>query len=155
MRLNFFQWFENLKTQAKLLTVFALVGVIIAAMAGVGIVTNGRLATQAETMYADYTIALTDFNQLLFNLNLYHESLVDVSRTPRATDFEIELKDIAPYRSEIERLVAGYDKAVHRTSSSGRDESKDLSKFKAALAAFFNQADASINTIKESFENKS
>ena len=48
MRLNFFQWFENLKTQAKLLTVFALVGVIIAAMAGVGIVTNGRLSAQAE-----------------------------------------------------------------------------------------------------------
>ena len=30
LRLNFFQWFENLKTQAKLLTVFGLVGVIIA-----------------------------------------------------------------------------------------------------------------------------
>ena len=50
-RTNFFQWFENLKTQAKLLTVFGLVGVIIAAMAGVGIVTNGRLSTQAETVY--------------------------------------------------------------------------------------------------------
>ena len=36
MRLNFFRWFENLKTQAKLLTVFGLVGIIIAAMAGVG-----------------------------------------------------------------------------------------------------------------------
>jgi hypothetical protein len=134
MRLNFFQWFENLKTQAKLLTVFALVGVIIAAMAGVGIVTNGRLSTQAETMYADYTIALTDFNQLLFNLNRYHESLVDVSRTPRASDFEIELKDIAPYRTEIERLVAGYESRAHRTSSSGRDEAKDLAELKAALA---------------------
>ena len=33
-RTNFFRWFENLKTQAKLLTVFGLVGVIIAAMAG-------------------------------------------------------------------------------------------------------------------------
>src|SRR6185503_17597158 len=107
MRLNFFQWFENLKTQAKLLTVFGLVGVIIAAMAGVGIVTNGRLSTQAETVYVDYTVPLTEFNQLLFNVNRYHESLVDVARTPRASDFEIELKDIAPYRAEIEKLIAG------------------------------------------------
>jgi hypothetical protein len=101
MRLNFFRWFENLKTQAKLLTVFGLVGIIIAAMAGVGIVTNGRLSAQAEAVYTDYTIPLTEFNQLLFNVNRYHESLVDVARTPRASDFEIELKDIAPYRAEI------------------------------------------------------
>jgi len=154
LRLNFFAWFENLKTQAKLLTVFGLVGVIIAAMAGVGVVTSSRLSTQAETMYTDYTIALTDFNQLLFNLNRYHESLVDVSRTPRASDFEIELKDIAPFRGEIERLVGNYEKLAHRTSTTGRDELKDLQELKAALAEFFNQGDAAINTIKESFENK-
>ena len=154
MRLNFFQWFENLKTQAKLLTVFGLVGVTIAAMAGVGIVTNGRLSTQAETVYVDYTVPLTEFNQLLFNVNRYHEALVDVARTPRASDFEIELKDIAPYRAEIERLISGYEKTTLRTSSTGRDETKDLAELKAALTEFFAQGDAAINTIKESFENK-
>src|SRR5215813_2780482 len=92
MKLNFFRWFENLKTQAKLLTVFGLVGVIIAAMAGVGIVTNNRLAGQAETVYVDYTVPLTEFNTLLFNVNRYHEALIDVARTPRASDFEIELR---------------------------------------------------------------
>src|SRR5689334_21336425 len=155
LRLNFFAWFENLKTQAKLLTVVGLVGVIIAAMAGVGIVTNGRLSTQAETVYVDYTVPLTEFNQLLFNVNRYHESLLDVARTPRASDFEIELKDIAPYRAEVERLVASYETTALRTSSIGRDESKDLAELKAALSDFFNQGDAAINTIKESFENKS
>lgn len=154
LRLNFLKWFENLKTQAKLLTVFGLVGVIIAAMAGVGIVTNGRLATQAETVYIDYTIPLTEFNQLLFNVNRYHEALVDVSRTPRASDFEIELKDIAPYRAEVERLLASYEKTTLRTSSSGRDEAKDLAELKAAVTQFFNEGDAAVTTIKESFENK-
>ena len=76
LRLNVLQRFEDLKTQSKLLTVFALVGAIIAAMAGVGIVTNNRLATQAETVYVDYTIPLTEFNTLLFNVNGYHEALV-------------------------------------------------------------------------------
>ena len=94
------------------------VGVIIAAMAGVGIVTNSRLSTQAETVYAEYTVPLTEFNQLLFNVNRYHEALLDVARTTRATDFEIELKDIAPYRGEVERLIASYEKTTMRTSSS-------------------------------------
>jgi twitching motility protein PilJ len=153
-RRKFFGWFENLKTQAKLLTVFGLVGVIIAAMAGVGVVTNTRLATQAETVYVDYTVPLTEFNTLLFNVNRYHEALVDVARTPRASDFEIELKDIAPYRGEVERLIGKYESTTLRTSNSGRDEKKDLAELKAALAEFFNQGDAAVNTIKESFENK-
>jgi twitching motility protein PilJ len=127
-RRKFFGWFENLKTQAKLLTVFGLVGVIIAAMAGVGVVTNTRLATQAETVYVDYTVPLTEFNTLLFNVNRYHEALVDVARTPRASDFEIELKDIAPYRGEVERLIGKYESTTLRTSSSGRDEKKDLAE---------------------------
>ena len=92
----------------------------IAAMAGVGIVTNGRLSSQAETVYAEYTIPLTEFNQLLFNVNRYHESLVDVARTPRASDFEIELKDIGPYRAEIEKLISSYERTTMRTSTSGR-----------------------------------
>jgi hypothetical protein len=54
--LNFFRWFENLKTQAKLLTVFGLVGVIIAAMAGVGIVTNGRCPRKRRRCTLDYTV---------------------------------------------------------------------------------------------------
>ncbi|HEV2173013.1 MAG TPA: MCP four helix bundle domain-containing protein, partial [Nitrospira sp.] len=154
LRFNFFQWFENLKTQAKLLTVFGLVGVIIAAMAAVGIVTNSRLSTQAETVYADYTVPLTEFNSVLFNLNRYHESLIDVARTPRASDFEIELKDIAPYRAEVERLIGKYESTRLRTSSSGRDEAKDLVELKAALKSFFDEGEAAVNTIKESFENK-
>ena len=40
LRLNVLQRFEDLKTQSKLLTVFALVGAIIAAMAGVGLSTS-------------------------------------------------------------------------------------------------------------------
>ena len=155
LRLNMFQWFENLKTQAKLLTVFGLVGLIIAAMAGVGIVTNGRLSTQAETVYAEYTVPLTEFNQLLFNVNRYHESLVDVARTTRASDFEIEAKDIAPFRGEVDRLIASYERTTMRTSSTGRDEAKDLAELKTAINEFFNQGDAAIGTIKESYENKS
>jgi len=154
-RQNVLQRFEDLKTQTKLLSVFALVGIIIAAMAGVGIVTNTRLATQAETVYVDYTVPLTEFNQLLFNVNRYHESLVDISRTPRASDFEGELKNLVPFRGAVEQLIQNYEGTVLRVSTTGRDETADLVELKAALSDFFNQGDAAVNTIKESFENRS
>jgi twitching motility protein PilJ len=155
LRLNILQRFEDLKTQSKLLTVFALVGVIIAAMAGVGVVTNNRLAAQAETVYVDYTIPLTEFNTLLFNVNGYHEALVDVARTTRASDFEIELKRITPFRGEVDRLIRNYEATTMRVSKAGRDEAADLVELKAALKEFFDEGDAAVNTIKESYGNRS
>jgi len=155
LRLNVLQRFEDLNTQSKLLTVFALVGAIIAAMAGVGIVTNNRLATQAETVYVDYTVPLTEFNTLLFNINAYHEALVDVARTPRASDFEIELKRVVPFRGEVDRLIKNYEATTLRVSKAGRDEAADLVELKAALKDFFDQGEAAVNTMKESFENRS
>jgi len=155
LRRTVLQRFEDLQTQAKLLTVFGLVGVIIAAMAGVGILTNHRLATQAETVYVDYTVPLTEFNTMLFNINRYHEALIDVARTTRASDFAVEEKALAPFRAEVERLISSYETTTLRVSSSGRDEAKDLVELKAAIADFFNQGEAAVNTMKESFESKS
>ncbi len=155
LRLNILQRFEDLKTQAKLLTVFGLVGIIIAAMAGVGVVTNSRLSSIADTVYVDYTVPLTEFNQLLFNVNGYHETLGDVARTPRASDFEIEIKQLAPFRAAVDKLIQNYEGTTLRVSKSGRDEAADLVELKAALAEFFSQGEAAVNTIKESFENRS
>lgn len=154
VRLNAFQRFEDFKTQTKLLIVFGLVGLIITVMAGLGVVTNSRLASQAEAVYVDYTVPLTEFNQLLFNINQYHESLVDISRTPRASDFAVELEGLAPYRGRVEELIGAYEKTTLRVSSTGRDEAADLAELKAAIAEFFNQGEAAVNTIKESFESK-
>lgn len=154
VRLNAFQRFEDFKTQTKLLIVFGLVGLIITVMAGLGVVTNSRLASQAEAVYVDYTVPLTEFNQLLFNINQYHESLVDISRTPRASDFAVELEGLAPYRGRVEELIGAYEKTTLRVSSTGRDEAADLAELKAAITEFFNQGEAAVNTIKESFESK-
>ena len=155
LRLNVFRQFENFKTQTKLLIVFGLVGAIILAMATLGVLTNNRLAAQAETVYVDYTVPLTEFNQLLFNVNQYHESLVDIARTPRASDFEAQIKEITPYRARVDELIANYERTTQRVSSTGRDEAKDLLELKAAIIDFFNQGEAAVNTIKESFETRS
>ena len=155
LRLNVMKRFEDLKTQAKLLTVFGLVSLIILIMASLGVITNNRLSAQADTIYVDYTVPLVEFNSLLFNVNRHHETLIDVARSPRASDFEAEVKALSPYRGEVERLLGNYESTILRVSSTGRDEAKDLVELKTAITNYFNQGEAAVAAIKESFENRS
>ena len=148
------QRFEDLKTQTKLLTAFGIVSVIIVIMSSLGVWTNKRISQQTDAIYADYTLPLIDFNTLLFNINKYHETLQDLARAPRATDFKVDVAKIGPYRQQVDLLIAKYETSNLRTSSSGRDEAKDLVQLKGALATFFQQSEAGVAAIAESFESK-
>ncbi len=154
LRLNALRRFEDLRTQTKLLTAFGIVSVIILIMSSLGVWTNKRISQQTEAMYVDYTVPLIDFNTMLFNINKYHETLQDLSRAPRAADFKVDVAKIGPYRQEVEQLIAKYQGKTLRVSSSGREEAKDLGELKNALTTFFQQADAGVAAIAESFESK-
>lgn len=155
VRPNALQQFENLKTQTKLLTAFGIVSVIIMIMSSLGVWTNKRISQETDVMYVDYTVPLIDFNTMLFNINKYHETLQDIARAPRAADFKVDAAKIGPYKQGVDQLIAKYEAKTLRTSSSGREEAKDLVELKGALAAFFHQADAGIAAIAESFESRS
>ncbi len=154
LRLNALRRFEDLKTQTKLLTAFGIVSVIILIMSSLGVWTNKRISQQTDAMYVDYTVPLIDFNTMLFNINKYHETLQDLSRAPRAADFKVDVAKIGPYRQEVDQLIAKYQGKTLRVSNSGRDEAKDLGELKSALTTFFQQADAGVAAIAESFESK-
>jgi twitching motility protein PilJ len=154
VRLNVLQRFEDLKTQSKLLTAFGIVGVIIMIMSSLGVWTNKHISQQTDAIYVDYTVPLIDFNTMLFNINKYHETLQDLSRAPRAADFKVDVEKIGPYKKEVDQLIAKYEAKNLRVSSSGREEAKELIALKSALATFFQQADAGIAAIAESFESK-
>jgi len=154
LRLNALRRFEDLKTQTKLLTAFGIVSIIILIMSSLGVWTNKRISQQTNAMYVDYTVPLIDFNTMLFNINKYHETLQDLSRAPRAADFKVDVAKIGPYRQEVEQLIAKYQGKTLRVSSSGRDEAKDLGELKSTLTTFFQQADAGVAAIAESFESK-
>jgi twitching motility protein PilJ len=154
VRLNVMQRFEDLKTQSKLLTAFGIVSVIIMIMSSLGVWTNKHISQQTDAIYVDYTVPLIDFNTMLFNINKYHETLQDLSRAPRAADFKVDVEKIGPYKKEVDQLIAKYEAKTLRVSSSGREEAKDLAGLKSALATFFQQADAGVAAIAESFESK-
>src|SRR5262245_19354689 len=153
-RQSVMQRFENLKTQSKLLTTFSVISVIILVMASLGVWTNKRLSQHADEIYTDYTIALIDFNNLLFNVNKYHETLRDLAQAPRAADFKADVGKLAPYKQQVTQLVTTYSTKDLRTSSSGLDEAKGLEEIKKSLNAFFSQAEAGVAAIAESFESK-
>jgi twitching motility protein PilJ len=154
VRLNALQRFEDLKTQSKLLTAFGIVSVIIMIMSSLGVWTNKHISQQTDAIYVDYTVPLIDFNTMLFNINKYHETLQDLSRAPRAADFKVDVEKIGPYKKEVDQLLAKYEAKSLRVSSTGREEAKDLAALKSALATFFQQADAGVAAIAESFESK-
>jgi twitching motility protein PilJ len=154
VRLNVLQRFEDLKTQSKLLTAFGIVSVIIMIMSSLGVWTNKHISQQTDAIYVDYTVPLIDFNTMLFNINKYHETLQDLSRAPRAADFKVDVEKIGPYKKEVDQLLAKYEAKSLRVSSTGREEAKDLAALKSALATFFQQADAGVAAIAESFESK-
>ena len=154
VRLTALQRFEDLKTQTKLLTAFGVVSVIIVIMSSLGIWTNKRISQQTDAIYVDYTVPLIDFNTMLFNINKYHEALQDLARAPRAADFKIDVARIGPYRQEVDQLIAKYEAKALRVSNSGRDEQKDLGELKSALRVFFQQSEAGVAAIAESFESR-
>jgi len=153
-RFSVMQRFEDLKTQSKLLMTFGVIGAIIVIMASLGVWTNKKLSQQANEIYTDYTVALIDFNQLLFNVNKYHETLQELSKAPRASDFKADVGKLTPYKQQVNSLIATYEGKPLRVSNSGLDEAKGLSDLKEVLAAFFSQAEAGVAAIAESFESK-
>jgi twitching motility protein PilJ len=153
-RLSVMQRFEDLKTQSKLLTVFGVIGLIIAIMSSLGVWTNKRLSQQADEIYADYTVALIDFNQMLFNINKYHQTLQELAKAPRAADFKADAIKLTPYKQQVEKLLAAYEAKPLRISNSGLDEAKGLTELKSAVKSFFSQAEAGVSAVGESFESK-
>jgi twitching motility protein PilJ len=153
-RLNAFRRFEDLKTQTKLLTSFGVISVIIVIISSLGVWTTNRLSQHSDAIYLNYTVPLIDFNTMLFNINKYHGTLQDLARAPSATDFKVDVAKIGPYRQQVDQLIAKYEARTLRDSSSGRDEARELVGLKGALAKFFQQADAGVAAIAESFESK-
>jgi len=154
VRLTALQRFEDLKTQTKLLTAFGVISVIIVIISSLGVWTTKRLSQHTDTIYVDYTVPLIDFNTMLFNINKYHEMLQDLARAPRAADFKVDVAKIGPYRQQVDHVIAKYEASILRASSSGRNEAKELVMLKNALATFFQQAEAGVAAIAESFDSK-
>src|SRR6476620_2134128 len=151
-KLGFREWFQDLKTQSKLMVGFGVVSVIVLTMTVIGIVTLRQLSSQSQTVYIDYTIPLSDYSSMGTALTQHHELLLDISKTNRKEDFEKEVGRLVPLKQAILKHIEDYEATATRVSRSGRDETKDLALLKPVLTAYFQEADAALSAFIESFD---
>jgi twitching motility protein PilJ len=152
VKFGFQEWFQDLKTQSKLMVGFGIVSVIILTMTVIGIVTLRQLSSQSQTVYLDYTIPLSDFSSMGTSLTQHHELLLDIAKTNRKDDFQKEVARLAPLKQSIMKNVSDYEVTAVRVSRSGRDETKDLGLLKPALAAYFQESEAALSAFIDSFD---
>jgi twitching motility protein PilJ len=152
VKFGFQEWFQDLKTQSKLMVGFGIVSVIILTMTVIGIVTLRQLSSQSQTVYVDYTIPLSDFSSMGTSLTQHHELLLDIAKTNRKDDFQKEVARLAPLKQSIMKNVSDYEVTAVRVSRSGRDETKDLGLLKPALAAYFQESEAALSAFIDSFD---
>ncbi len=147
-------WFASLNTQAKLMTGFGVVSVIIVAMTAVGAVSLQQLAAQSQAVYVDYSVPLAEFNEMGTALTRHRQLLLDLAASTRKSDFEADVVRLAPEKERVLKTLAEYETTALRVSKSGRDEAKDLQQLKPALKAYFEQAEGGLSAMAESFNNK-
>ena len=152
VKFGFQEWFQDLKTQSKLMVGFGVVSVIILTMTVIGIVTLRQLSSQSQTVYVVYTIPLSDFSSMGTSLTQHHELLLDIAKTNRKDDFQKEVARLAPLKQSIMKNVSDYEVTAVRVSRSGRDETKDLGLLKPALAAYFQESEAALSAFIDSFD---
>jgi len=153
VKFGFQEWFQDLKTQSKLMVGFGVVSVIILTMTVIGIVTLRQLSSQSQTVYLDYTIPLSDFSSMGTSLTQHHELLLDIAKTNRKDDFQKEVARLAPLKQSIMKNVSDYEVTAVRVSRSGRDETKDLGLLKPSLAAYFQESEAALSAFIDSFDS--
>jgi methyl-accepting chemotaxis protein len=144
-------WFENLKTMWKLMLGFALTGVFVALMGG--IVTQGitSIREQLRVVYEDYTVAGTDLALVASNLNRTRTNDFLALDAATAEDYKKIVARDAEITESVKKPLAAYAATVLRISKSGRDEAKDLQKFRDAYAVYVESSNLLYETLQQSW----
>ena len=144
-------WFGNLKTMWKLILGFALTGVFVAVMGG--IITQGitSIREQLRVVYEDYTVAGTDLALVASNLNRTRTNDFLALDASTVEDYKKIVSRDGEITESVKKPLEAYAATVLRISKSGRDEAKDLQKFREAYAAYVESTNLLYETIQQSW----
>ena len=144
-------WFGNMKTMWKLMLGFALMGAVMCVLGWVA--SQGLLSVRESlrVVYEDYTVAGTDLASVAGNLNRTRAD--DFSALDAATkeEFEKVVTRDAEITESVKKPLEAYAATVLRVSKTGRDEAKDLKKFRDAYAVYVAASDSLYETLKQAW----
>ena len=145
-------WFGNMKTMWKLILGFALTGVLVAVMGG--ILSQGIMSIreQLRVVYEDYTVAGTDLALVASNLNRTRTNDFLALDASTVEEYEKVVSRDAEITDSVKKPLEAYAATVLRISKAGRDEAKDLQKFRDAYAAYVEADNLLYETLKQSWK---
>ena len=147
-------WFQNLKTQSKLMLGFTVLGVIIAVVAFVGVRGLLLVRENLQIVYNDSTLALANIAAAGSNLGLYHDTLLEASRARNKTEYKKVITPLAKLKTDtLEPLRTYADRSSGRVSRTGRDELKDLQALWEAMISYFGRAEGSLSAFEDSYSD--
>ena len=144
-------WFGNLKTMWKLMIGFALMGVVMSVMGWVGGQGLMSLRESLRVVYEDYTVAGTDLAAIANNLNRTRTNDFMALDAPTREEFEKVIARDAEITESVKKPLDAYAATILRVSKTGRDEAKDLQKFRDTYAAYVTATDNVYETLKQSW----
>ncbi|HZC67669.1 MAG TPA: methyl-accepting chemotaxis protein [Nitrospirales bacterium] len=143
--------FKNLKTLTKLMVGFSIVGVVIAIVGLLGVFGLQQVREKLRVVYDDSTQSLAALASAGSSLGLYHDSLLEASRSRTKVEFVVVVGPLATRKAGTLGPIKGLE-GLARVSKSGRDEKVDLKALQDALNAYFKAADGVVSTLQDSLD---
>jgi methyl-accepting chemotaxis protein len=144
-------WFGNLKTMWKLMAGFALMGAIMCVLgwvAGQGLM---AIRENLRVVYEDYTVAGTDLAMVAGNLNRTRTNDFLAFEASSKAEFDRVVSRDAEITESVKKPLEAYAATVLRVSKTGRDEARDLQKFRDAYARYVTTSDSLYETLRQAW----
>ena len=144
-------WFSNIKMLWKLMSGFALMGAIMCVLGWVAAEGLMSLRESLRVVYEDYTVAGTELASVASNLNRTRTNDFMALDALTKDDFEKVVKRDTEITESVKKPLEAYAATVLRVSKTGRDEAKDLQKFRDAYAVYVAASDISVETLRRAW----
>jgi twitching motility protein PilJ len=143
-------WFQNRRMQTKLMLGFSLVGVIIGIVGALGVYGLFEVGKSLRMLYTDSTLALANLATSGSNLGLYHDKVLELTRSRNKAEFVITSKSLVALKNAALTPLQAYAKGTLRSSRGGRDEAKDLTLLGEAMNGYFRAAEGAVSALEDS-----
>jgi twitching motility protein PilJ len=146
-------WFQNLKTQTKLMFGFSVVGVIIIIVGVLGVVGLLKLSDTLRIIYNDSTLSLANVAAAGSNLGLYHDGLLEAARARNKIEHQVAVKKLVGLKNATLEPLNAYAGGNLRVSRSGRNEHKDLKTLWDSMNAYFRASEGALSAFEDSYSD--
>lgn len=150
------EWFQNLKTQAKLMVGFGAVSIVILTMTGVSLYTLQQLREAFRLLNDESAVVLANLGAVSNGLADYHRQITALpSEARKKEDLDLVVRRLRQIKADVDKRIEEYGSTAKRVSKTGRSEENDYKNFRDAVTAYFKEAEGAFSAYADSFTDTS